>query len=177
MKYFVKIGDRTFEVQILDLDSRPVKTLVDGTPIEVWPETPLADQPDAAINFVVAQSTKPADKEHPANQTGALYPPHLADRARPIGHAPERGPLTAPSGSAAPNGSSSYAIHAPIPGVILSVAVQPGNQVTAGQVLCVLEAMKMKNPIKAPRSGLITAVNVTPGQAVKHKDVLFEYST
>ena len=170
MKYFVKIGDRTFEVQILDLASRPVRTLVDGTPIDVWPETPRAGHPNTEINPTATPYTEPT------NQAAALYPPHPAEKIRSIERAPARRPLTAPSGSSAPNGSFSYAIHAPIPGVILSIAVQPGNQVTAGQVLCVLEAMKMKNPIKAPHNGLITAVNVTPGQAVKHKDVLFEYS-
>ncbi len=67
------------------------------------------------------------------------------------------------------------AVRAPIPGVIVSVAVQPGQAVTVGQELCVLEAMKMKNVIRAPRAGVIAAVRVAVGQTVKHKDVLVEY--
>lgn len=67
------------------------------------------------------------------------------------------------------------AVLAPIPGVIVSVAVQPGQAVKTGQELCVLEAMKMKNVIRAPRDGVIMAVHVTVGQTVKHKDVLIEY--
>ena len=68
------------------------------------------------------------------------------------------------------------AILAPIPGVILSVAVAPGATVTRGQTVCVLEAMKMKNPIRAPRAGQIAAVHVAAGQAVKHDDVLMEFA-
>jgi biotin carboxyl carrier protein len=71
--------------------------------------------------------------------------------------------------------SNGQAMLAPIPGVIVSLAVQPGQAVTAGQELCVLEAMKMKNVIRAPRAGVIAAVRVTVGQTVKHKDVLVEY--
>lgn len=68
------------------------------------------------------------------------------------------------------------AVYAPIPGVIVSVAVQPGDTVAAGGELCVLEAMKMKNTIRAPRAGQIAAVRVAAGQHVKHHDVLVEYA-
>jgi biotin carboxyl carrier protein len=67
-------------------------------------------------------------------------------------------------------------ILAPLPGVITSIAVQPGATVTTGQELCVLEAMKMKNVIRAPRAGRIAAVRVMVGQAVKHRDTLVEYA-
>jgi biotin carboxyl carrier protein len=67
-------------------------------------------------------------------------------------------------------------ILAPLPGVITSIAVQPGATVTAGQELCVLEAMKMKNTIRAPRAGRIAAVQAAVGQPVKHREVLMEYA-
>jgi len=66
-------------------------------------------------------------------------------------------------------------ISAPIPGVIISVAVQAGNEVAVGQEVCVLEAMKMKNVIRSPRIGTIVAVKVNVGQTVKHRDILVEY--
>ncbi|NLG72850.1 MAG: biotin/lipoyl-binding protein [Chloroflexi bacterium] len=72
-------------------------------------------------------------------------------------------------------GSSSRQVVSPIPGVVLSVAVKPGDQVTNGQDLLVIEAMKMKNRIRASRSGVIAAVHVTPGQTVRHKDLLVEF--
>jgi glutaconyl-CoA/methylmalonyl-CoA decarboxylase subunit gamma len=67
-------------------------------------------------------------------------------------------------------------VRAPIPGVIVSVAVQPGEAVALGQELCVLEAMKMRNPICAGRSGVIASVHILPGQHVQHRDVMMEFS-
>jgi biotin carboxyl carrier protein len=67
-------------------------------------------------------------------------------------------------------------VRAPIPGVIVALSVQPGVAVTFGQELCVLEAMKMENMIRAPRAGTIAAVRVTVGQHVKRQDVLVEYA-
>ena len=62
---------------------------------------------------------------------------------------------------------------APMPGKILDVAVQIGDRVQRGQVLCALEAMKMKSPIRAPRTGTISQVQVAEGQTVEHGDLLF----
>lgn len=64
-------------------------------------------------------------------------------------------------------------IHAPMPGHILNIAVKPGEYVQMGQTLCALEAMKMKNAIRAPREGMMTSINVTDGQSVTHGDILF----
>lgn len=80
-------------------------------------------------------------------------------------------------GSAAPAPhSADRQVRAPIPGVILSVAVQAGATVTPGQELCVLEAMKMRNPICAGRAGVIQAVHVSPGSHVQHRQVLIEFA-
>jgi biotin carboxyl carrier protein len=72
--------------------------------------------------------------------------------------------------------SDAKAVHAPIPGVIISIAVRPGDRVEMGQELCILEAMKMKNSIRSPRAGEIATVNVAAGDHVKHHDLLFEYA-
>lgn len=73
------------------------------------------------------------------------------------------------------DGSSGCIVRAPIPGTIQSVLVKPGAEVVVGQELVILEAMKMKNTIRASRAGQVAAVHVIPGQAVKHNDVLLEY--
>jgi len=65
-------------------------------------------------------------------------------------------------------------VRAPIPGVVVSVDVAAGMDVQAGQVLCVLEAMKMRNPIRAAQAGRVRAVHVEPEQAVKHGALLVE---
>ena len=58
-------------------------------------------------------------------------------------------------------------IEAPLPGKILSVEVTVGNSVNEGDTVCVIEAMKMENPILAPVKGSITQVGVSPNQVVK----------
>src|SRR5512136_1980613 len=55
---------------------------------------------------------------------------------------------------------------APLPGKVLSVAVQAGNQVRRGDELCVIEAMKMGNSVKAPRDGVVADVCVAAGDTV-----------
>ncbi len=82
-----------------------------------------------------------------------------------------------PAASAAPAlRSDAKAVYAPIPGVIISIAVRPGDRVEVGQELCILEAMKMKNSVRSPRAGTIATVNVAAGDHVKHHDLLFEYT-
>jgi biotin carboxyl carrier protein len=93
--------------------------------------------------------------------------------------------LTAPAASAVSPAVSSEplpgtadrlkSVLAPIPGVILSLSVKVGDTVAFGQELCVLEAMKMKNLIRANRSGTISVIRVSPGDQVKHGQVLLEF--
>ncbi|MCC6799421.1 MAG: acetyl-CoA carboxylase biotin carboxyl carrier protein subunit, partial [Anaerolineae bacterium] len=88
---------------------------------------------------------------------------------------PKPAPAARPAASPASNGAA-RSILAPIPGVIVAVEVQAGDAVEPGQQVCVLEAMKMKNIIRAPRGGTIGAVRVSAGQHVKHRDVLIDYA-
>lgn len=57
-------------------------------------------------------------------------------------------------------------INAPMPGTILNIQVNAGDQVTKGQVLLVLEAMKMENEIMSPRDGVVAGVHVNKGDSV-----------
>jgi len=58
-------------------------------------------------------------------------------------------------------------IEVPITGKIISVEVKPGDEVKEGDTICILESMKMENPILAPVDGTITEVGVTADQVVK----------
>jgi biotin carboxyl carrier protein len=147
MRYRVKISGRTFEVEIQDLNTVPVVAIVDGESVEVWPQGSTDTQG-------VPKAAARVPKSEPAEMPASL-------------------------GSLLDSGNEKKAVDAvkaPIPGVIASISVQPGDEVQTGQELCVLEAMKMKNSIRSPRPGRISGVKVTPGQAVNHHDLLFEFA-
>ena len=67
-------------------------------------------------------------------------------------------------------------IAAPIPGVVLSVNVKNGDEVTEGQELCIIEAMKMRNVIRTSKSGMIEDVFVLCGQTVNHGEKLVKFA-
>ncbi len=68
--------------------------------------------------------------------------------------------------------ASSESLPSPLQGTVLKVAVEQGAEVSEGDLICVIEAMKMENEITAHRSGKVTALNVTEGAAVSSGDVL-----
>ena len=63
-------------------------------------------------------------------------------------------------------------IKAPMTGRIISVNVKPGDQIAEWDVICLLESMKMENPILAPVSGMIKEISISPGQVAKTGDVI-----
>lgn len=66
-------------------------------------------------------------------------------------------------------------IRAPMPGVVMSIAVQPGDRVSITQQVIVLEAMKMNIPVSSPRDGVVAEVVVGVTQSVGHDDVLLRF--
>lgn len=66
-------------------------------------------------------------------------------------------------------------LRAPMPGMVVRINARPGDAVTAGAGLVVLEAMKMENELKAGASARVKAVRVNPGEAVEKGQVLLEF--
>lgn len=64
------------------------------------------------------------------------------------------------------------AVMAPMAGKIVSVKVKQGDSVKLGDVLCILEAMKMENEITAPKTGTVQSVNISEGMGVSEGDIL-----
>lgn len=85
-------------------------------------------------------------------------------------------PKAAAPAAVTPAGGSARMVTAPIPGVIESVKVKPGDAIAIGQELLVLEAMKMKNSIKSTRSGKVAAIHVAAGDHVAHGAPLVEFT-
>lgn len=100
--------------------------------------------------------------------TGAA--PVAAAPAAPV--APKAAPAPAAAPKAAAGAAGAVAVKAPMPGNILDVKVAAGASVKAGDVLVILEAMKMENEIVAPQDGTVASINVNKGDTVNSGDVL-----
>lgn len=91
----------------------------------------------------------------------------------PVAHA---APSAAPAVPAAPApaAAGSGCVRAPMPGTVTAVKASVGQRVSQGEVLLLLEAMKMENEIVAPVAGTVTSIKVGSGQSVNTNDVMVE---
>ena len=125
-EYKIKINGNDYNVTIDEVEGNAAKVEVNGTPYNVEFDKPLSKP--KTISVVNRPATAPS-----------------------AGPAPASRPAAAPA--AAAGGST---VNSPLPGVVLEVKVKDGDKVSKGQVIMVLEAMKMENAIEAPCDGTIT---------------------
>lgn len=100
------------------------------------------------------------------NGAGAVSAPVAAAPAATAAPAPK---AAAPKKSA---GAGSVKVNAPMPGKILSVKAEVGQAMKKGDVVCILEAMKMENEVVAPEDGTIASIDVAAGDSVEAGAVL-----
>ncbi len=136
MNVRVQVDGEFYDVEIGDLNSRPIQAIVDGELFAVWPE-------------------------EIAGVTATVAPPSPGRTAAPAAPPPPRRP-SAP----APDAQGADLVTAPLPGDIVVVAVRPGESVAAGQLLCTVESMKMNNPVRSTRAGVVDEVFVAVGDHV-----------
>jgi biotin carboxyl carrier protein len=153
----VKVNNQVFEVEVMNTNDRPILVYVEGEQFEVWPETSMAD-------------LKAIPNHDIENSNNTII--EITSRINSHPHS------SATSHSSRESGSNHKLclVRAPIPGVITAVFVKSGSEVSIGQELCKLEAMKMNNSIRSNHAGIIGNIFISIGQHVKHGEILMEFT-
>lgn len=161
MRYITVVGDRTYTIDI----DREGEVVIDG---EVRPLDMRAIGQEGLYSLLVRNESfeslvEESDDGYRVLLDGTLYHVRVVDeRARRLAEA--AGAFTPATGE--------LTVKSPMPGLIVSLPVQVGDLVKKGQVVAVLESMKMENELKAPRDGKVVAIKVEPRQAVEQNQVL-----
>lgn len=162
-RYSLEVGQSRYVIDVDEITANRFRVLVGEQEYEVCLAGDEA-MPEAQISPAIGPS-----RHAPLPAPGhAALPPRPSDPAAP--------PRSASAGPTAPPPPTAAALPgvltAPMPGKILSVAVGRGDLVSRGQTLLTLEAMKMKNAIKAPCDGVVMEVLVREEQTVPYGEVL-----
>lgn len=161
MKYITTVEDRQFLVEIID----DKHISVDGKVYEVDFES-VSGQPVYSL-IVDGRSHEsyvaPGDHDWQVLLRGRLYPVTVEDER-------EKRLRSAAGGGVAETGE--FHLRAPMPGLIVAILVGEGQAIQKGQVLLILESMKMQNELKSPRDGVIGRVRVKAGETVEQKQTL-----
>ena len=140
MKYNVTIQDKSYVVEIEDINARPVIAHVEGQRFEVIPDmNPVGGENRPGVRM----------------ETKDVW---LLDLHKPGSN------------------QNINEMTAPLPGNVIEVFVKAGEEIEAGQVIVIIEAMKMKNSIRSTRAGKVSEVLVSAGQTVAHKQVLVKFA-
>ena len=158
MKYITTIDDKEFLVEIID--DRHVS--VDGKIIEVDFES-VRSQP--VFSLIVDGKSYEAyvydgEEDLEVLIKGRLYHSRVEDER-------ERRLRAASGGGVVDSGI--FHLKAPMPGLVVSVSVEEGQEVKKGDVLLILESMKMQNELKCPRDGIVGRILVTGGDSVEQR--------
>ena len=146
------VDDERVDARIRSMGRGRFVLEVDGVRSQVVLEPPIAADGGATVREVLVDGFR-FDVEVESERIAALR--ERATRGRGAGA--KGGPLQ---------------VKAIIPGKVVSVSVAPGDEVTAGQQLLVVEAMKMQNELRSPRDGTIERVGVAPGVNIEVGDLL-----
>jgi len=165
MRYVTTIGEREYLVELVD----DHHVSVDGVLYEIDFER-VGDQPVYSM-LVDGNSydalVYPEDDVWQVVFQAHLYTASVED---------EREKRLRASMGGASQEHSEYQLKAPMPGMVVAVPVQAGQEIQKGDVLVILESMKMQNELKSPRSGSVSRIRVAPGDRVEQKETLLSVS-
>jgi len=161
MKYIATVEDKQFLVEILD----EKHVSVDGKVYEVDFES-VGGQP--VYSLIVDGRSHEAyvaadDHDWQVLLRGRLYPVSVEDER-------EKRLRSAAGGGVAEAGE--FHLRAPMPGLVVAIPAEEGQAVKKGQVLIILESMKMQNELKSPRDGTVGRIRVKAGESVEQKQTL-----
>jgi acetyl/propionyl-CoA carboxylase alpha subunit len=140
----VRVDDKLYEIDFESVSGQPVYSLiVDGKSHESY----------------VYQD----DDNWQVLLRGRLFPVTVEDER-------EKRLRAAAGGGVAETGE--FHLRAPMPGLVVAIPVTEGQEIKRGQVILILESMKMQNELKAPRDGTIGRIRVKPGESVEQKQTL-----
>jgi len=150
-KYIVQGVD--YEVEIAEVEGKIARVNVNGIPFEIEMQKPI----NAAKHPALAATKRTA--------TAAPAEAPAAPAAAPVAAAPAKP-------AAQPAAGAGNALKAPLPGTINAINVKVGDKVNVGDVVVVLEAMKMQNNIEAEYAGTVTSILVNQGDTVMEGAVM-----
>ena len=147
--YKYKVQGVDYEVEIAEVEGKIARVNVNGIPFEIEMQKPI----NAAKHPALAATKRTASPVAPAE----------APAAAPVAAAPAPAKPAAQPAAAAGAGT---VLKAPLPGTINAINVKVGDKVNVGDVVIVLEAMKMQNNIEAENAGTVTSILVNQGDTV-----------
>jgi biotin carboxyl carrier protein len=161
MKYITTVEDKQYAVEIID----DKHVSIDGKVYTIDFES-VSGQPVYSL-IVDGKSheayVQPGEEAWQVLLRGRLYPVQVEDER-------EKRLRAAAGGGVAETGE--FHLKAPMPGLVVAVRVTEGQEVKKGDVLLILESMKMQNELKAPRDGKVSRIRVKPGESVEQKQPL-----
>lgn len=161
MKYVATLGDREYLIEVID----ETHIVVDGVPFEVDFE---AVSEETVYSLLVNHRSYealvyPGEEGWQVLLHGSQYLVQIED---------ERERRLRESLGGGPPENVDYHLKAPMPGLIVAVPVKEGQEVSKGDVLIILESMKMQNELKSPRPGRVARLRVRPGDSVEQRETL-----
>jgi len=161
MKYISTVNGKEYTIEIIDerhiiVNGR--KIMVDFNSISGQPVYSLLVDGKSFEGFVY-----PGDEVWEVLLMGRQYPVIVEDER-------EKRLRAAAGGSVSEAGK--FYLKSPMPGMVVSIPVESGQEVEQGQVLLILESMKMQNELKSPRAGTVGRIRVKSGESVEQRQTL-----